>query len=250
MLKILLPVREFLIVLCGDVTKMFYQALGWADDADAYLFYYGKAPTLPELYWMGVHIFGAAFSPAICVHVLERAVADADPEDAGIALNDVKEHFFVDNSVKSESEALTKAESTAKALKRGWFELGQWGSSSVAVLAKLPGQPVAALNMDLKRLPTERTLSIWLDFAQNCFVLKAVGNPDCKTRCEIRRATASNFDPLGFHAPVILTTKLILQSICQTSTDWDNVLEHSILQNPQKWASYISTVNNLRIPQC
>ena len=38
MLKILLHVREFRIVLCGDVTNMFYQVLVPADDADAYLF--------------------------------------------------------------------------------------------------------------------------------------------------------------------------------------------------------------------
>ena len=73
---------------------------------------------------MVVHIFGAAGSPAICAYVLERAAADADPEDAEIALNEVKERFFVDNwvtSVKSEGEALAKAESTAGAFKERRF---------------------------------------------------------------------------------------------------------------------------------
>ena len=121
-----LRVREFRIVLCDDVTKLFYQILVPADDADAYLFYYGEARSsaTPELYRMVVHIFGAAGSPAICANVLERAAADADPEDAEIALNEVKERFFVDNwvtSVKSEGEALAKAESTAGAFKERRF---------------------------------------------------------------------------------------------------------------------------------
>ena len=80
-------------------------------------------------------------------------------------------------------------------------------------------QPAAFLNLDLEGLPTERTLGVSLDFDADCYVMKAVGSVDCKTRREILRATATNFDPLGLLAPVLLKAKLILQSVCQVSAD-------------------------------
>ena len=50
------------------------------------------------------------------------------------------------------------------------------GYSSRSVLESLPGQSITALNVDLDGLSTERTLGMSLDFAADCFVLKATGS--------------------------------------------------------------------------
>jgi hypothetical protein len=89
-------------------------------------------------------------------------------------------------------------------------------SSSWTVLSSLPGQSIAALDVDFDGLPTERTsLEISLDFTADCFVLKTSRSVSCSTQCEVLRATATNFDPLGFLAPVLILAKLILQKECQ-----------------------------------
>jgi len=262
MTGILLRMREFPIVLCGDITKMFHQVRITAADANIYLFYYGEvgSSSPPDLYRMGVHIFGSICSPAIAMHVLRRAAADADPEDAAIALKEVVDQFYVDNwitSFRTEEEAESTALALFRALRKGGFELAQWGSSSRAVLSKLQSalpssscQPAAFLNLDLEGLPTERTLGVSLDFDADCYVMKAVGSVDCKTRREILRATATNFDPLGLLAPVLLKAKLILQSVCQVSADWDAPLDPVVLDEWREWSNSISAVNDLRIPRC
>ena len=50
---------------------------------------------------MKVHIFSSVCSPAVCAYVLSRAAKDADPEDVNFAIQEVKDQFYVDNSVTS-----------------------------------------------------------------------------------------------------------------------------------------------------
>ena len=121
MIGILLRMHEFPIVLCGDITKMFHQVRVATADKNIYLFYYGG-----DLCRMVVHIFGSPCSPAIAMHVLRRAAADADPKDAAIALKEVIEHFYVDNwitSFRAEDEAVSTALALFRALRKGGFEL-------------------------------------------------------------------------------------------------------------------------------
>jgi hypothetical protein len=187
MLGILIRMREHLVVVCGDITKMFHQVRVREADRNTFLFYRGEvgSPLPPELNRMVVFIFGSASSPAVCAHVLKQAAVDADPDDVAIAVREVDNQFYVDNwitSVPSEAEAVHTAVVFTRVLKKGGFELAQWGSSSRRVLSQLPGSPITTLNLDVEGLPTERTLGISLDFSADCFVLKAVESVECKTR--------------------------------------------------------------------
>jgi hypothetical protein len=112
---------------------------------------------------MKVHIFGFVCSPAVCAYVLSRAAEDADAEDVDFAIQEVKNQFYVDSwvtSFRTEEEAGGGAAKLTRVLKKGGFELAQWGSSSRSVLESLPGQSITALSVDLGGLPTEQTLGI------------------------------------------------------------------------------------------
>ena len=191
--------------------------------------------------------------PAVCAYVLNRAAEDADPADAPIATEEVRSQFYVDNwmtSFKTEEEAINGTQVLARALMKGGFELGQWGSSSRAVLAALLGQSVAALDVELDKLPTERTLRIALDFAADCFALKKTGVVSSCTHREILRATATSFDPLGFLALVLIVAKMILQRVFQEKYGWNTPLEDSLAREWKAWAGSLAAVNDLRIPRC
>jgi len=250
----LLRLREFRVALCGDITKMFHQVLVRKEDASIYLFLYApRGQAEPDLCRMKVHIFVSVCSPAVCAYVLSRAAEDADPEDVDFAVQEVKSQFYVDNwvtSFRTEEEAVNGAAKLTRALKKGGFELAQWGSSSRSVLESLPGQSITALNVDLDGLPTERTLGMSLDFAADCFVLKATGSVGRSTHREILRATATNFDPLGCLAPVLIVAKLILQKICKAKVEWDVALDKDLADEWQQWAGSLAAVNDLRIPRC
>lgn len=254
LIDVLLRLREFAVAICGDITKMFHQVRVRKEDAFIYLFLYApKGESVPVACRMKVHIFGSVCSPAVCAYVLHRAaVEDADAEDAPFAVQEVEIQFYVDNWITSfhtKEEAITGAAKLTRALAKGGFELAQWGSSSRFVLAALPGQSILALNVDLDGLPTERTLGMSLDFAADCFVLKATGNVSRSTHREILRATATNFDPLGFPAPVLITAKMILHKVCKAKLGWDDLLDQELSEEWQQWAGSLTAVNDLQIPR-
>ena len=102
-------------------------------------------------------------------------------------------NFYVDNSIVSfdtVEEAVQCAETVTRALRSGGFVLSQWDSSSTTVLRPLPGKPIAAVDLDLDGLPTEKILGLFLDFSSDSFVPNASAPSSCKTRRQIVQAAA------------------------------------------------------------
>jgi hypothetical protein len=88
-----------------------------------------------------------------------------------------------------------------------------------------------------------------VDFAADCFVLKATGSVGRSTHREILRAMATNFDPLGCLAPVLIFAKLI-QKICKAKVEWDVALDKDLADEWQQWAGSLAAVNDLHFPRC
>ena len=80
---------------------------------------------------MQVQIFGAISSPTVCAYALRQAASD-DAEFDEAALDQVVNHFYVDNwlsSFQTVDEAKDAAKMLTGVLVREGFELAQWGSS-------------------------------------------------------------------------------------------------------------------------
>jgi hypothetical protein len=54
------------------------------------------------------------------------------------------------------------------------------------------------------------------------------GSVSRSTHREILRVTATNLDPLGCLAPVLIVAKLILQNICKAKIEWDVPLDKEL----------------------
>ena len=52
---------------------------------------------------------------------------------------------------------------------------------------------------------------------------------DINTKRSILQVLVSFYDPLGFHAPVIVRAKCLIQAIWKEGFDWDNPLPESYL---------------------
>jgi hypothetical protein len=130
--------REKAIPVSADIVKMFHQVRLRPADGPAFRFYWREpgASEPPSVYQMDVQIFGAVCSPAICAYVLRRAAEDGGC-DAPVVKRQVEDHFYVDNwltSYDTEEEAVQQVEVVSRVLRRGGFELAQWGSSCKTVL--------------------------------------------------------------------------------------------------------------------
>ncbi|XP_046643169.1 uncharacterized protein LOC124328443 [Daphnia pulicaria] len=254
LIGVLLRFRQHLVALSADIVKMFHQVKVRPQDGPALRFYYRNpgAQEPPSVYQMNVQPFGAICSRTICAHVLRQAAEDGG-DDGPEVTKLIVDHFYVDNwltSFPTADEALQYAKKVTSVLRRGGFELAQWGSSSSTVLMSLPGQPVSSIDLALQGLPVERTLGLSLDYGSDSFVISACIKTDGATKREILRETASVYDPFGFLSPVVLHAKLILQAVCRKSVSWDESLDPTTVEEWRKWATSLSDLNPLFIPRC
>ncbi len=209
LIGVLLRFRQHPVALSADIVKMFHQVKIRPQDGPALRFYYRDpgAHEPPSVYQMDVQPFGAICSPTICAHVLRQAAEDGG-DDGPEVTKQIIDHFYVDNwltSFPTADEALQYAKKVTSVLRRGGFQLAQWGSSSLSVLVSLPGQPVSSINFALQGLPVERTLGLSLDYGSDSFVVSARIKTDGATKREILRETASVYFPFGSCHPLCST---------------------------------------------
>ena len=60
----------------------------------------------------------------------------------------------------------------------------------------------------------------------------------------------SLYDPLGFAAPFILNTKLILKDLCRKKLDCDDVIPEEILRRWQGWLQELPKLEQVTIDRC
>jgi len=188
---------------------------------------------------MTVHIFGAKSSPATCLFVL-NCTAETNKEEFQDVAPLVKSNFYVDNyldSVDCEAEVIRRCQRLSKLLACGGFRLTKWFSSNRAVLSSIDSgeRMTPTLDLDLDRIPTEKTLGVHWDCDQDTPRFKFRSSPNVDTKRKILAEVASIFDPLGLLAPVVLSVKIILQRIWREELGWDDALPEKILEDWKAW---------------
>ena len=149
---------------------MFYQARVLPKDTDAlrFLWWPNSIDSPPKEYQMLVHIFGAKSSPC-CASMALKATADDNQERYSPDVTEVvRRNFYVDDVLKSTTridEAIRISTELSSLLKEGGFRLTKFTSNSREILASMPVEDRAnpELDLDLDRLPVERTLGIHWD---------------------------------------------------------------------------------------
>ena len=115
---------------------------------------------------MNFHVFGAASSPTACNFALQQLITEAPEGLKGVAKR-IKTDFYVDNLLASfdrQDEAETVCKDLVNLLASAGFPLVQFLSSNRVLLDRLPSliRLDPELNLDLDKLPTERTLGyLW-----------------------------------------------------------------------------------------
>ena len=61
---------------------------------------------------------------------------------------------------------------------------------------------------------------------------------------------SSIYDPLGFTAPFTLPAKVLLQELCKSGLQWNDVIKPNHLQRWNTWLQELSKLEQLRVPRC
>ena len=216
--------RKELIAFMCDLEAMFHQFKVKEEDRDYLRFYWwenGDITKTPVQYRMTVHLFGAASSPGCSNFGLKKTATDNECELGSDAAEFIRKDFYVDDGLKSVatvSEATSLIENTKSICARGGMRLHKFISNSKEVIAKIApddrAKGVKDLDLHNDVLPIERALGVQLCVESDTFQFRIVLQDKPLTRRGILSTISSVYDPLGFLAPVILTGRQILQSLC------------------------------------
>ena len=142
-------------------------------------------------------------------------------------------------------------------LKLGGFNLTKWTSSKRDVLAALRpfGLATPTLDLDLEKLPLERTLGVMWDSELDVLTFKIKKRPEtelCLTKRMFLSVITSIYDPLGLVAPVIFLMKSLLQEIWKypKKIGWDDELPMELSDKFKRWYNQLHHLETVKIPRC
>ena len=253
LLAVFLRFRERAVGVSADIAKMFYQVLVPPEDRSLFRFFWrrpGSNEPLDE-YEMLVHIFGAVSSPTVCNFALQKLIEDA-PDEYKHAAQRIRTDFYVDNLLTSfdcVKEGVEACSTLVKLLALGGFPLVQFSSSERQLLESFPAGSRASpeLNLDLDKLPTERTLGYLWNLELDTLVFQFKSSPSADSKRSILSAVSSVYDPVGLLAPVVLVAKILLQDIWRLKTDWDDPLPLEVLSRWRRWTVALPTLEHLSV---
>jgi len=252
--QILLRFRTHKIAITADIAKMYRQVAMDQQSWDFQRIVWRSSPDLPlQDYQLTTVTYGTASAPfqaVRCLVHLARAEASSFPLASRILLDD----FYVD-------DVLTGAESTAEAiglknqlstlLEKGCFHLRKWSSNSMALLDTIPVEErefKTALTIDSDQ--SVKSLGLYWHPRQDALSYTVELSPDSiTTKRKVLSDVARIFDPLGLLAPVIITAKILLQSMWTLGSGWDEQLPETLVSQWHNFRAEAKQLELLKIPR-
>ncbi|XP_013384334.1 uncharacterized protein LOC106154518 [Lingula anatina] len=258
LLGVLLRFRQERIAVVSDIEQMFHQVRVKPSDCGAFSFLWwpdGDLSKEPTDHQMLVHLFGASSSPSCASYALQKTAHDNRKDFDIHVIGSVYKNFYVDDLLKSVSgteEAKSFISQITELMSRGGFHLTKWVSNHREVLESIPASERASsvVNLDLEKLPSDRTLGVQWNVESDTFGFKIKNEVKRETRRGILSYIAAMYDPLGYAAPFVLPGKQILQQLCRAGYSWDEELSQDYLSLWRKWQGNLSILNSLEIPRC
>lgn len=257
LIGVLLRFREERIALTSDIEAMFHQTRVIAKDTDAlrFLWWSDGVDSLPSVYKMLVHIFGAKSSPCCANSTLKQIADDNEGVYDSTAIDTVRRNFYVDDELKSvptEEEAIRLADQLIALTREGGYNLTKFMSNSRKVLASIPKERRAKpdVNLDFDELPNERALGLKWNAENDYFYFNSVNTDKPQTKRGVLSIVSSLYDPLGFLSPFVLLAKIIIQELWRTKYDWDETIQEPYVSQWNNWLDMLERLKNISIPRC
>ena len=152
-------------------------------------------------------------------------------------------------SYDTEDEIVETAINLIDCLSKSHFRLTKWISNSKSVMKSLPSSELSkqVVNLDLSKLPIERTLGVTWDPSTDTIRVSTVNKTFPSTKRGALSLVSSIFDPLGLVTPSVLEPKLIIQELWRHKADWDESLPDDLLSRLNNWKSTITLISEVSV---
>ncbi|XP_055714261.1 uncharacterized protein LOC129808509 [Phlebotomus papatasi] len=243
---ILLRYWQHNIVLRADVQKMYRQIEVCDQDQNLQRIVWRESAQEPlKTYLLKTVTYGTACAPFLATRCLKQ-LAIEEQKSFPLAAKATERDFYVDDVLTGASTVEeTKQLQTQldQMMSRGGFKLKKWTSNSPEVLKQIPedGQEYSStLNLDLEG--NVKTLGLYWNPTTDAFRFTGSEVSSAVTKRSILSDMARIYDPLGFLSPIVITAKILLQSLWKVKADWDSRLNEEVIH---KWQEYQMNINQV-----
>ncbi|XP_055714332.1 uncharacterized protein LOC129808575 [Phlebotomus papatasi] len=202
---ILLRYRQHNIVLRADVQKMYRQ--------------------------IETVTYGTACAPFVATRCLKQ-LAIEEQKSFPLAAKATERDFYVD-------DVLTGA-STVEEAKQLQTQLDQMMSQVLKQIPEDDQEYSSTLNLDLEG--NVKTLGLYWNPTTDAFRFTGSEVSSAVTKRSILSDMARIYDPLGFLSPIVITAKILFQSLWKVKADWDARLNEEVIH---KWQEYQMNINQV-----
>lgn len=254
LLSILLRWRKHRIAITADAEKMYrqievhpkhrpFQRILWRDEQNKIIEYELSTVT-----------YGTACAPYLAIRTIHQLAHDEQQQFPNACQRTLKD-MYVDDFISggdSLEETQQLQRDMAQLFKSGGFNLRKWSSNSKQILDDIPATNREAVTcLDICRDDVVKTLGVmWHTTVDEFhFVVKMSEEPSTFTKRSLLSDVSKLFDPIGFLAPVLISAKILLQSLWLKGLDWDDQLPEDVVKEWHSLRSNLREIATIKIPR-
>lgn len=254
LLCILLRWRKHRFAITADAEKMYrqievnphhrqYQRILWRNNSN----------DIAE-YDLTTVTYGTACAPYLAIRTVQQ-LANDDMDKYPLAAARSLKDMYVDDLI-SGADTLQETEMLQRQMvelfQGGGFKLRKWSSNCSQLLDNIPATNREMTTcLDICREDIIKTLGVmWHTTVDEFhFVVNLADNPTTFSKRSFLSDVSKLFDPMGFLAPVIISAKIIFQSLWLQGLGWDDPLPEEIVQEWLKIRTQLREITNIKIPR-
>jgi len=246
--------RAYQFVYTADIAKMYRQIQIHPDDRDYQRILWKATPGDPvQEFRLTTVTYGTACAPYLALKVLQQLTLDeghAFPLGAQI----LKRFVYVDDCLFGANDLHTLSRmknELCDLLSRGHFVPRKWGSNVDSLLAGVDpdNHGLAWSPSDADRATVKVLGLVWAPSLDSFNYNVAIRSPPATTKRQVLALIASLFDPLGWVSPVIVRSKMFMQSLWRQQITWDDPLSLHLASQWAKIHDDFGNLSNIVIPR-
>ncbi|XP_026744680.1 uncharacterized protein LOC113506018 [Trichoplusia ni] len=245
--------RQHPICLAADIVKMYRQIKVARSDADFQRIVWREDPDEEiEDFRVLTVTFGTSSAPYLAVKSLHQVACD-EGSTYPLAVERVKSDFYMDDLMtgcESETEVKIIYSEMNSLLEKGGFQLQKWTSNRMSLLETL--KESSGRDLEIKTDKVTKILGLtWIRNTDE-FDYSVKMSPPAAT--ETKRTVISEisrlYDPLGWIAPCIITSKVFIQKLWISGIGWDDELPPNLLKEWRYYRSELEKLVDFHLPRC
>lgn len=246
--------RTHRIVFTADIAKMYRQIGVHQMDQNLQRILWRKNPTdkIKE-YKLKTITYGTSSAPYLAIRTLKQLAMD-EQERFKIGSKILLRDFYVDDlmsGANSVPEALLAQNEIRQILSSGGLPIRKWTSNSEEILLNVPEQDrEISLPLHINMDSTVKTLGLHWNPVEDEFKYNVnLEQTSAYTKRQLVSEIAKIFDPIGWLAPIVVTSKILYQKLWLIGLDWDDQLPGSVAKEWEKYREHLPEVEKIRIPR-